>query len=75
MVFIQLIDTAGESHGGFATVIPARSYRQFNDIFSHFQSGPLNAAMVRVTASNVPVYAYASIVRNDTGDATFVVGQ
>jgi hypothetical protein len=31
--------------------------------------------MVRVVASNTPVYAYASIVRNDTGDATFVVGQ
>ena len=75
LVWIELIDTAGLSHGAFATAIPARSYRQFNDIFSHFQSGPLNAAMVRVVASNVAVYAYASIVRDDTGDATFVVGQ
>lgn len=75
LVYIELIDTAGESHGGFTTVIPARSYRQFNDIFSHFSTGPLHAAMVRVVASNTPVYAYASIVRNDTGDATFVIGQ
>jgi hypothetical protein len=75
LVWIELIDTAGVSHGAFATGIPARSYRQYNDIFSHFQTGPLNAAMVRVVSTNVPIYAYASIVRNDTGDATFVMGQ
>ncbi len=75
LVWIELIETSGNSRGAFATTIPARSYRQFNDIFSHFQAGPLNAAMVRVVSTNVPVYAYASIVRNDTGDATFVAGQ
>lgn len=75
LVWIELIDTSGLSRGSFATGIPARSYRQYNDIFSYFQAGPLNAAMVRVVSTNVPVYAYASIVRNDTGDATFVMGQ
>lgn len=73
LVWIALYDTAGEMRGAFATSIPARSFRQFNDIFSHFQAGPLNAAMVEVSAPNIPVYAYASIVRNDTGDATFVI--
>jgi hypothetical protein len=71
-IFISLFDTAGLERGGFATIIPARSVRQFNDIFGHFQAGPLNAAMVHVHSSNTGVYAYASIVRNDTGDATFV---
>jgi hypothetical protein len=75
VVYIGLIDTAGAERGGFVTSIPPRSYRQFNDIFSHFQTGPLNAAMVRIVTSNVTVFAYASIVRNDTGDATFVSGQ
>src|SRR5690349_20172734 len=75
LVWIELIDTSGRSRGAFATRIPARSYRQFNDIFSYFQAGPLNAAMVRVVSTNTIVYAYASIVRNDTGDATFVTGQ
>lgn len=75
VVWLELIDTAGESHGAFATVVPARSYKQFNDIFSYFQVGPLNAAMVRVVASDAAVYAYASIVRNDTGDASFVTAQ
>ncbi|HYC92457.1 MAG TPA: hypothetical protein VEO54_24840 [Thermoanaerobaculia bacterium] len=73
IVWLELIDTSGESRGAFATSIPARSYRQFNDIFSHFQAGPLNAAMIRVVSSETVVYAYASIVRNDTGDATFVM--
>lgn len=75
LVWIELFDTSGRSRGSIATGIPARSYRQFNDIFSYFQAGPLNAAMVRVASTNTVVYAYASIVRNDTGDATFVTGQ
>jgi hypothetical protein len=72
MIFVSLRDTSGSERGGFATIIPGRSYRQFNDIFSNFSTGPLNAAMVVVTGFNMPVFAYASIVRNDTGDATFV---
>ncbi len=75
LVWIELLDTSGLSRGAFATIIPARSYRQFNEIFSYFQAGPLNAAMVRVHSSNAVVLAYASIVRNDTGDATFILGQ
>jgi hypothetical protein len=72
LFWVELFDTAGNSRGSFATGVPARSFRQLNDIFSYFQAGPLHAAMVRITASNVPVYAYASIVRNDSGDATFI---
>jgi hypothetical protein len=72
MFWVELFDTSGLSRGSFATSVPPRSYRQFNDIFSHFQAGPLNAAMVRITAINNTLYAYASIVRNDSGDATFV---
>jgi hypothetical protein len=75
LVWVELIDTAGNSRGSFSTVVEPRSYRQFNDIFSGFQAGPLQAAMVRIKSPDVAVYAYASIVRNDTGDATFVVGQ
>lgn len=72
LFWISLYDTSGSLRGAFATSVPPRSYRQFNDIFSHFQAGPLGAAMVRVTGSDNTIYAYASIVRNDTGDATFV---
>lgn len=72
--WIELFDTSGLSRGAFRTAVAPRSYRQFNDIFSHFQAGPLNAAMVRVLAVERPLYPYASVVRADTGDATFVTG-
>ena len=75
IVWVELFDTSGLSRGSFATAVRARSVLQLNDIFSRFNAGPLHAAMVRVQSMNVPVYAYASIVRNDTGDATFVTGQ
>jgi hypothetical protein len=70
--WVELFDTSGLSRGAFSTIVEPRSYRPFNDIFSHFQAGPLNVAMVRVLAINKPLYAYASVVRSDTGDATFV---
>ncbi|HVG25627.1 MAG TPA: hypothetical protein VND45_15825 [Thermoanaerobaculia bacterium] len=73
IVWFELIDTSGESRGAFAQAIGPRTFVQLNDVFSYFQAGPLNAAMVRVVSSNAPVYAYASIVRNDSGDATFVM--
>lgn len=72
LFWITLYDTAGLERGAFATTVAPRSYRQFNDIFSHFQAGPLHAAMIRVTGTSHAIYAYASIVRNDTGDATFI---
>jgi hypothetical protein len=75
LVWVELIDTSGLSRGAFTTVVKPRSYIQINDIFDSFQAGPLSAAMVRISSSNTIVYSYASIVRNDTGDASFVVGQ
>lgn len=75
LIWVEMIDTSGLSRGAFTTIVKARSYVQFNDIFDAFQAGPLNAAMVHVSSSNSTIYAYASIVRNDTGDASFVTGQ
>lgn len=72
LIWIWLYDTSGLARGGFSTVVPARTYRQFNDIFAYFQAGPLQAAMVAVYSTNLPVYAYGSVIRADTGDPTFV---
>jgi hypothetical protein len=72
MFWVTLYDTSGLPRGSYATAIAPRSYKQINDIFSHFQAGPLDAAMVRITATNATIYAYASVVRNDTGDATYI---
>lgn len=46
-----------------------------SDVTEGVNQAPVHAAMVRVVSTNVPVYAYASGVRNDTGDATFIAGQ
>jgi hypothetical protein len=70
--WVELFDTSGLSRGSFRTTVEAHSYKPFNDIFSHFQAGPLNAAMVHVLAIEKPLYPYASVVRADTGDATFI---
>src|SRR5688572_29903816 len=72
LFWITLYDNTGEARGAFATYVAPRSFRQFNDIFSYFQAGPLDGATVRVTGSDGVIYAYASVIRSDTGDATFV---
>lgn len=72
LFWIELFDTSGLSRGSFATSVPPYSFRQFNDIFSYFQAGPLYAATIRISGTDGVLYAYASVVRNDTGDATFV---
>lgn len=72
LFWIVLYDTTGAERGAFATSVPPRSYRQFNDIFSHFQAGPLQASSIAVSSTNATLYAWASIVRNDSGDPTFI---
>ena len=72
-IFIDLWDAGGSLRGGVSVGVAAHSVLQLNDIFSHLGVQPLPAATVQVT-STVGVYAYASVVRADTGDAVFVVG-
>ena len=44
-----------------------------NNVFSHFGVAPDEGMTIKVTA-DVAIYAYASVVRNDTGDAYTVIG-
>lgn len=46
---------------------------QINDIFAWFAVAPLEGASVHLT-STTPFFAYASIVRNDTGDGYLLTG-
>lgn len=69
---VSLYEPNGEFRGSYTTIIPARSVNQFNT-FEPFGISPFDGATVRIT-STLGVYAYASVVRNDTGDATFVPG-
>jgi hypothetical protein len=72
-VFISIFESSGEFRGGFSTEVRPYGVLQLNDVFSHFQTGPLGDAMIQVRSSD-GVYAYASIVRGDSGDADFVIG-
>lgn len=71
LVSISIYDTTGDFRGSFNTTVAANRTLQLNDVFSHFQTGPLDGATVRITSPRA-VYAYASIVRSDSGDADFV---
>lgn len=72
-VTLNLYGAAGESRGQLFRIVPALEVLQINDVFAAFGVPPAEEASVRVTAQ-VGVYAYASVVRNDTGDAVFVPG-
>lgn len=72
-LFLSLFDQSGEFRSGFSTVIAPRGLLLFNDAFSHFSVGVLENAMIQVSSTR-GVYAYASIVRADSGDADFVAG-
>lgn len=73
LLTISLFDREGELRGSFTPAVAPYSVLQLNDVFSHFQAGPLHGATVEVKSSG-GVYAYASIVRSDSGDADFVTG-
>jgi hypothetical protein len=70
---ISLFDEEGEFRGSFTTRVAPYSVLQFNDVFAQFQAGPLEGATIQIRSSH-GVYAYASVVREDSGDADFVIG-
>lgn len=72
-VTLALYEASGNSRQSFTTIVPAHSVRQWNDIFYELGAEPLDGAMVRVTA-DFGVYAYASVVDNQSGDAIFIPG-
>jgi hypothetical protein len=57
----------------FEVAIPRGGVVQLNDAMRHFQTEPLEGGSIHVTATQ-PVYAYASVVRNDSGDPLFIIG-
>ena len=70
---IGLYDRDGEFRGSFNTIVGPRDVLQFNDVFAQFPAGPLEGATIHIVSS-IGVYPYASVVRNDSGDARFLNG-
>jgi hypothetical protein len=56
-----------------AVTLQPHETQQFNDIFARFGVTPQDV-QVEFNTSGEPIYLYASEVRNDTGDAVFIVG-
>lgn len=54
--------------------IGAHQNIQYNDIFATFNIAPRAGVQVMFVTPGPVIYGYASRVRNDTGDATFVFG-
>jgi hypothetical protein len=67
-------DKEGESHGSVSLAIDPWEVMLINDVFAYVDHPHDEGFTVRVRASNVPIYAYASVVRNDTGDAYTIIG-
>ena len=68
---LTLWDRDGEMRRGILVEIPAGGFLVLNDVFAHLGTGPLDGATIHVVASH-PFYAWASIVRSDSGDSDFV---
>ncbi len=70
-VSISLFEGDGNFRGSFSFTVEAGTVRQFNDIFYEFNAAGLDGATVQIMSTD-GVYPYASIARNDSGDADFV---
>ena len=64
---------SGEVRGTMFLSIEPRSVRQINNIFDFFQVEPFDGAMVELRGA-FPFFGYGTVVRNDTGDSTFIQG-
>ena len=72
--FITWFDKAGEVRGGAGTIaVEPQGVTLLNDIFALVGVPDDEGLSVRLR-SDLPIYAYASVVRNDTGDAYTVIG-
>lgn len=72
-VVLTLHDRNGEILAQDARTVAPLAIWQINDVFASLGVTPVAEASLRVNAS-AGVYPYASIVRNDSGDAVFVAG-
>ncbi len=73
---VSVTDGDNNSLGGAPVQVPAHSVVQVNDIFATFNIAPRGNVQIRITTgdNNNVIYAYASIVRDVTGDAIFIFG-
>jgi hypothetical protein len=73
-VRVTLLDDGGASTGTAVAVVPAGGWNQLNRVFwnAGITSCPLGYAEVEVLTGGCKVWAYGSVVDNDSGDPTTV---
>jgi hypothetical protein len=69
--FVSIFERSGEMRAGIATTVAGESVLQINDAFAYFGLAPFDGATVQITTSK-DVYAWASVARSDSGDASFI---
>jgi len=74
-VFVSIYTRSGEFQGGVSLgPIAPRSVLQINDVYDYFSVDPAQGLTIEVRSASTALYVWASSVRNDTGDAAFIVG-
>lgn len=73
LMTVELLDAAGELRGSYNISIPPRTVTQITDVFAQFNDEIFENASIRLRSA-AGFYGYASVVRTDSGDATFVMG-
>lgn len=66
-------ELTGEQRASFSVVIPPRSVWRWDDVFAPHGFRLPGAATLRIS-SNEPVYAFASVIDNESGDPDFIMG-
>lgn len=73
-VTLRITDKNSNTLASDAFTVQGHQTLQFNDIFTRYGIPPQADVQVEYSTFESPFYAYASEVRNDTGDAVFVFG-
>lgn len=76
-VSIALTDATNSMQVGRSITLGPKQLVQIDDIFAYLNVTPADNMQVEFTStlSDEKIYGYASVVRNDTGDAIFLPGQ
>ena len=73
-VNFRIADANNNTLHSQGVTVPPHSYIQYSDIFSALGIPPQSGISVQFNTFELPLYGYASEVRNDTGDAVFTFG-
>lgn len=72
-VSLAWFEPDGSFAGAVSFAIPAGSVYRINDVFA-FANKPRSTPLTMEVSADAPIYAWGSVVREENGDASFLVG-